>query len=62
MDRFIDYHEYGYNVEESDLKSNMDRFIAPTHIIIILFSLNLKSNMDRFIELNTNIYKEENFI
>ena len=49
MDRFIVVNEKSLFDKISDLKSNMDRFIACTFIIYTTFHFYLKSNMDRFI-------------
>ena len=49
MDRFIEvYANTGAGTYES-LKSNMDRFIVLSAIILFYLLMCLKSNMDRFI-------------
>ena len=50
MDRFIEQQYKHRWANDYNLKSNMDRFIAPIDGMVIAFFVDLKSNMDRFIE------------
>ena len=49
MDRFIDTNHHNLNIFDTDLKSNMDRFIECMCAVSCSPLYNLKSNMDRFI-------------
>ena len=49
MDRFIDALKKRLNLENTDLKSNMDRFIERGDKCTFKAVQHLKSNMDRFI-------------
>ena len=51
MDRFIEWNVHSFMTKNSNLKSNMDRFIVIADVAEDESVLHLKSNMDRFIGL-----------
>ena len=59
MDRFIDTNHHNLNIFDTDLKSNMDRFIECMCAVSCSPLYNLKSNMDRFIDSSGNTAQRE---